>query len=102
MLQLALNGTGLAILASFQVKNHIKAGRLVAVLENYNSGETESLYAVFLDQGKFHPARIRVFDVFVLIEKTCLPYSTITAVSTNHVRSIYSKKICGKLLLQSP
>lgn len=66
MLQLVLNGTGLARLASFQVQNHIKAGRLVTVLENYNSGETEPLYAVFLDQGRFLPARIRVLIDFLV------------------------------------
>lgn len=66
MLQLVLNSTGLARLASFQVQNHIKAGRLVTVLENCNSGETEPLYAVFLDQGRFLPARIRVFIDFLV------------------------------------
>ncbi len=66
MLQLALNGAGLARVANFQVQNHIKAGRLVTVLENYNSGETEPLNAVFLDQGKFLPARIRVFIDFLV------------------------------------
>lgn len=66
MLQLVLNGTGLARLANFQVQNHIKAGRLVTVLENYNSKETEPLYAVFLDQGRFLPARTRVFIDFLV------------------------------------
>lgn len=66
MLQLALNGAGLARLANFQVQNHIREGRLITVLENYNSGETEPLNAVFLDQGKFLPARIRVFIDFLV------------------------------------
>lgn len=65
MLQLALSGAGVARLASFQVKEHLKARRLVALLEDYNSEDAEPLSAVFLDQGKFLPARIRVFIDFL-------------------------------------
>lgn len=66
MRQLVLSGIGLARLASFQVKNDINAGRLVPLLENYNPGDTESLYAVFHNQGGFLPVRIRAFIDFLV------------------------------------
>lgn len=65
MLRLALNGVGLARLANFQIKDDIQAGRLVTVLDNYNSGDTEPVYAVFLGQGNILPARVRVFIDFL-------------------------------------
>ena len=58
---LALGGVGLARLAGFQVREDLKAGRLVAVLEDQDSGDTEAVHAVFLDAAGHLPARVRVF-----------------------------------------
>lgn len=66
MRYLTLNGVGIARLASFQVKEDVKAGRLIKVLDNYSSGDTESLHAVFLGQSSFLPARIRAFLDFLV------------------------------------
>ncbi|MCY1019845.1 LysR family transcriptional regulator [Pyxidicoccus sp. MSG2] len=59
--QLALGGLGLARLAAFQVKEDMAAGRLVAVLEDFNPGDTEPIHAVFLGAGGQLPARVRAF-----------------------------------------
>ena len=59
--QLALGGLGLARLAAFQVKEDIAAGRLVAVLEDHNPGDTEAIHAVFLGAGGQLPSRVRAF-----------------------------------------
>ena len=69
--QLVLAGLGLARLAAFQVKDDIAAGRLVAVLEDCNPGDTEAVHAVFLGQGGQLPARVRAFLDF-LVEKVKL------------------------------
>ncbi len=66
MRQLALDGIGLARLASFQVKNDIDEGRLVPILENYNPKDTDPLYVVFLGQGGLIPTRIRAFIDFLV------------------------------------
>lgn len=66
MRQLAISGVGLTRIATFQVKEDIAAGRLVTVLENLNPGDVEPLYAVFLGQGGYLPARIRVFLDFLV------------------------------------
>lgn len=66
MRYLALSGVGIARLAAYQVKDDVKAGRLVRVLDNYNSGDNESIYVVFLGQGSFIPARIRAFLDFMV------------------------------------
>lgn len=66
MRYLALNGSGIARLASFQVKEDIRAGRLITILDKYNSGDTETLYAVYLGQGDFLPIRIRTFLDFLV------------------------------------
>ncbi|RKH36416.1 LysR family transcriptional regulator [Corallococcus sicarius] len=58
---LVLGGVGLARLAGFQVREDLKAGRLVAVLEDQNSGDTEAVHAVFLDTAGHLPARVRAF-----------------------------------------
>ncbi|WP_404362584.1 LysR family transcriptional regulator [Corallococcus coralloides] len=59
--RLALAGAGLARIAAFQVREDIKAGQLVAVLEDRNPGDTVVFHAVFLDPAKQLPARIRAF-----------------------------------------
>lgn len=58
---LALAGAGLARIAAFQVREDVKAGRLSAVLEERNPGDTVVFHAVFLDPAKHLPARIRAF-----------------------------------------
>jgi DNA-binding transcriptional LysR family regulator len=62
---LAINGVGLARLASFMVKDDIAANRLVAVLEAFNPGDIDELHAVYLGQGGLLPLRVRVFLEFL-------------------------------------
>lgn len=59
--QMALSGLGLARLSSFHITADVKAGRLVPVLEKYNPGDIETMYAVFVGQGGHLPARVRAF-----------------------------------------
>jgi DNA-binding transcriptional LysR family regulator len=56
---LALAGAGLARLAEFTVREDVRAGRLVPVLEDLNPGDLEEIHAVFLGQGGALPARVR-------------------------------------------
>ena len=63
--QLALAGLGLARLAVFQVRADIAAGRLQAVLEDCNPGDSEEVHAVFVGQGGHVPLRVRVFLDFL-------------------------------------
>jgi len=57
--QLALEGLGLARLSSFHIMPDIESGRLVPVLETYNPGDIETMYAVYVGQGGHLPARVR-------------------------------------------
>lgn len=57
--QLVLSGLGLARLSSFHITRDIEAGRLVPVLERYNPGDIETMYAVHVGQGGHLPARVR-------------------------------------------
>jgi DNA-binding transcriptional LysR family regulator len=59
--QLALSGLGLARLSSFHIARDIDAGRLVPVLEIFNPGDIETMYAVYVGQGGHLPARVRAF-----------------------------------------
>lgn len=61
MRQLCLAGGGLARHALWHVGDDIRAGRLVAVLEDWNPGDTEAVHAIFLGQGGHLPARVRAF-----------------------------------------
>ena len=63
--QLALAGLGLARLAAFQVRADIAAGRLLALLEECNPGDSEEVHAVFVGQGGHVPLRVRVFLDFL-------------------------------------
>jgi DNA-binding transcriptional LysR family regulator len=63
--QLALAGVGLARLAAFQVREDIAAGRLVAILDAFNPGDTDPVNALYLGQGGHLPARVRVFLDFL-------------------------------------
>ncbi|AWM26545.1 LysR family transcriptional regulator [Sinorhizobium fredii] len=56
---LALAGAGLARLAEFAVREDIRAGRLLTVLEDLNPGDREDIHAVFLGQGGALPSRVR-------------------------------------------
>jgi DNA-binding transcriptional LysR family regulator len=59
--QLALSGLGLARLSSFHIARDVEAGRLVPVLETFNPGDIETMYAVYVGQGGHLPARVRAF-----------------------------------------
>ena len=66
MRQSALAGLGIARLANFHISADIEAGRLVPVLEAFDSGETEAIHAVFIGPGQQLPHRVRVFIDFLL------------------------------------
>ncbi|MNE53683.1 HTH-type transcriptional regulator DmlR [compost metagenome] len=57
--QMVLAGLGLARLATFQVRDDIAAGRLVAVLEAFNPGDMKPMHALYLGKGGHLPARVR-------------------------------------------
>ncbi|MCW7549582.1 LysR family transcriptional regulator [Photorhabdus sp. APURE] len=61
MRKAALAGLGLARLARFHVNADIQAGLLLPVLENYNPGDQEEIYAVFVGTDRQLPSRVRVF-----------------------------------------
>ncbi|MBC9208106.1 LysR family transcriptional regulator [Roseomonas aerophila] len=65
--QLVLEGTGLARLAAFTVRDDIRAGRLVPVMEDHNPGDLEEVHAVWLGQGGQLPARIRALLDFLAV-----------------------------------
>jgi DNA-binding transcriptional LysR family regulator len=60
LIQLALDGVGIARLGNFCLGNAIPEGRLVALLEPFNPGDREVFHAVFVG-GANMPARVRVF-----------------------------------------
>jgi DNA-binding transcriptional LysR family regulator len=64
---LALAGTGIARLAWFQVGEDVRDGHLVPLLEDFHPGDTQGIYAVFVNH-KFTAARVRCFVDF-LVEK---------------------------------
>jgi len=66
MRQSALAGLGIARLASFHINADIASGRLVPLLEQFNSGEAEAIHAVFIGPGQQLPHRVRVFIDFLL------------------------------------
>ncbi|MCV3735625.1 LysR family transcriptional regulator (plasmid) [Rhizobium sp. TRM96647] len=62
--QLCLDGVGIGRVGRFHVEPDIAAGRLVPLLEDFHSGEIETVYAVFA--GHEHlAARIRAFVDFL-------------------------------------
>ncbi|MDT4873028.1 LysR substrate binding domain protein [compost metagenome] len=71
MRELALEGVGLARLARFHVGRDIAEGRLVALLEPFNPGDTDPVHAVFIGPGKELPARVRAVLDF-LYERVAL------------------------------
>lgn len=70
--QLTLSGLGLARLSSFHITPDIAAGRLVPLLEDYNPGDVETMYAVYVGQGGHLPARVRALLDY-LAEKVRFP-----------------------------
>jgi len=65
MRHLAVAGTGLARLADFTLREDIAAGRLAVVMEDFNPGDIEDFYAVYLGQGGPLPARVRALLDFL-------------------------------------
>ncbi len=63
---MAIAGTGIARLSRWHVQNDIAAGRLVPVLENCNPGDRDGVYAVYVGQGRYLPARVRAFIDFLV------------------------------------
>jgi DNA-binding transcriptional LysR family regulator len=59
LLQLALDGVGIARLGNFAIGRAIAEGRLVPLLEPFNPGDREVFHAVFVG-GANIPARIRL------------------------------------------
>lgn len=66
---MAVAGAGVARLSRFQVQADLDAGRLVALLERYNPGDTAPIHAVFLGHVNRVPPRVRATLDF-LIEAT--------------------------------
>ena len=65
MRHLAVAGAGLARLADFTLREDITAGRLAVVMEDFNPGDIEDFYAVYLGQGGPLPARVRALLDFL-------------------------------------
>ncbi|MCI4591948.1 LysR family transcriptional regulator [Sphingobium sp. BYY-5] len=62
--QLAADGVGIARVGRFSVEAELASGQLVALLEDYNPGDIETVHAVFVG-GSNMPARVRVFVDFL-------------------------------------
>ncbi len=66
--RLAMAGQGITRLSMFHIANDIAAGRLVPVLEEFNSREVETLSAVYVGHAGPLPARVRAFIDFLAAE----------------------------------
>lgn len=64
LLQLALDGVGIARLGNFGITRVIAAGRLVSLLEPFNPGDREVFSATFVG-GSSLPTRIRLLVDYV-------------------------------------
>lgn len=64
VVQLAMDGVGIARVGRFNVADEIADGRLVEILADYNPGDIEPFHALFLG-GSTLPARVRVFIDFL-------------------------------------
>ena len=64
VVQLAMDGVGIARVGRFNVADEIADGRLVELLADYNPGDIEPFHALFLG-GSTLPARVRVFIDFL-------------------------------------
>ena len=67
LLQLALDGVGIARVGNFSLGDAMTTGRLVPLLQAFNPGDVEVFHAVFVG-GANMPARVRVF-VDYLVER---------------------------------
>ena len=65
LVQLALAGVGIARVGTFNVADHVAAGRLVPLLEPFNPGDREDIHALYVG-GATRPARVRVFVDFLM------------------------------------
>lgn len=65
MRQMALSGAGVARLARYHVGADLAAGRLVALLERYDTGAVEDIHAVFVGPGRHVPGRVRALLDFL-------------------------------------
>ncbi|ADY68321.1 LysR family transcriptional regulator [Agrobacterium tumefaciens] len=63
--QLVLAGNGIARLANFTIRDDLRAGRLVPVLDEYNPGDREEFHAIHIGQGGPLPSRVRVLLDFL-------------------------------------
>ncbi len=63
--QLALAGAGLARLATFTIRDDLRAGRLVPLLEAHNPRDREAFHAIYVGQGGPLPARVRALLDFL-------------------------------------
>jgi len=66
--RLALAGQGVTRLSLFHIRQDIKAGRLVPVLETYNPGDVEEVNVVYVGHGGRLPARVRALIDFLAEE----------------------------------
>jgi DNA-binding transcriptional LysR family regulator len=62
---MTLAGAGISRLARWHVAADIAAGRMVALLEDFNPGDEEATHAVYVGQGRHLPARVRAFLDFL-------------------------------------
>jgi DNA-binding transcriptional LysR family regulator len=60
LVQLALQGIGIARVGSFHIAEDIATGRLVSLLDAFNPGDTEDIHALFVGGARV-PARVRAF-----------------------------------------
>lgn len=64
--QLVLAGNGIARLANFTIRDDLRAGRLVPVLDEYNPGDREEFHAIHIGQGGPLPSRVRALLDFLV------------------------------------
>lgn len=62
--QMCVAGLGIARLGYFHVREHVREGRLVVLLEEYNPGDMELIHAVFVGH-EYLAARVRSFVDFL-------------------------------------
>jgi DNA-binding transcriptional LysR family regulator len=63
--ELAVLGIGLARLGYCQVEKELENGKLVSVLDEFNSGGVTEIHAIYVGQGGLLPARVRAFMDFL-------------------------------------
>jgi len=67
---LVVEGLGLARLSRYHVQADIDAGRLVAVMEDFNPGDVAPIHAVYLGKAGRLPARVRALLDFLAANVT--------------------------------